>query len=327
MRGILLAIITAFACNLSPCAAQDALGDGSLNGNSISPARAHLDFEKADFEKANVGAGQTAAVPSKVPTMEEVVVSTPVYQPSTEAFRPQLGTYTYEVSWQGIPAAEGTIALEQEGLYLKLKATARTYSAIDFFYRLRYLAEGMVSLVDFTPVSTSMTLRENSKEKLTTIRFHPDGTIEGQRETVGKNITPFKFNPNNFTLDPFSAAMIARALPWEVGKSFVFDAFNGKSRYLLTLKADAKETIEVNRVERPVWLIKPTVENLVNPAQSKKLREARIYLTADDSREVLKIESEVFVGTVRTKLVSFSPSSSPIQSYRASYLQGDVNLN
>jgi hypothetical protein len=54
-------------------------------------------------------------------------------------------------------------------------------------------------------------------------------------------------------------------------------------------------------------MIVPRVQNLVNPDQAKKLREARIYLSDDRARDILLIESEVFIGTVRTRLQSFTP--------------------
>ena len=44
-------------------------------------------------------------------------------------------------------------------------------------------------------------------------------------------------------------------------------------------------------------------------AVDKKLREAFIYLTADREREVLQIISEVFIGSVKTKLESYVPAT------------------
>ncbi|MCB0337900.1 MAG: hypothetical protein KDD62_16395, partial [Bdellovibrionales bacterium] len=56
-----------------------------------------------------------------------------------------------------------------------------------------------------------------------------------------------------------------------------------------------------------VWVISPTVKK-VGAEKNDKLREARIYLSSDARREILQITSEVFVGTVKTKLSSFQPS-------------------
>ena len=260
-------------------------------------------------------------------TAEEVKIKTPVYLVNSDNFEPPLGRYVYTVGWSGIPAAEATITVEQEGLNLKISSTAKTYRGIDILYKLRYRASGILSLIDYTPISSEVEHRENSKTKLTDIKFESDGSIKGSRVTVGKTPVTFDFRPENVTLDPFAASMLARGSDWSLGEEKQFDVFNGKSRYLITLKAVSEERIEVNNTERDVWVISPTVKNLINPKQSAKLREAKIYLTKDKAREILKISSEVFVGSVNSELIRFEPSENPLQVYRASYLTGEVSVH
>jgi hypothetical protein len=55
----------------------------------------------------------------------------------------------------------------------------------------------------------------------------------------------------------------------------------------------------------------PRVRNLTTTKAVEKLREAFIYVTADKFREVLKIESSVFIGSVLTELDSFVPATQP----------------
>lgn len=238
---------------------------------------------------------------------EEVKVSTPVYRPD---FSPALGTYTYEVSWQGIPAAEVKVGVEREGLSYKIWTKVRTYSAIDIFYTLRYDARAKLSVVDFSPTQSYFRSRENSKVKEAEITFMPDGEIHAIRMKNKQNPQYKRFNTDNFTLDPFSAAFIARGIDWEVGKTNVFDAYNGKSRYLIKLTAKEKTTMKVNGVERPVWVINPSVE-YIGKKKKSKLREAKIYMTADSYREIIEIESEVFIGSVSTELEEFEASERP----------------
>lgn len=258
----------------------------------------------------------TAVVPSQwafagddpVIPAEEVVVSTPVYHPQYGSINYPLGTYNYTVSWQGIPAADASISVEQEGLQYKITAKAKTYSGVDILYKLRYEAEGLLSAVDFFPIQTTITQQENSKFKNTQIKYLENGDISSIRSQNGKDTKSLTFDPGNFTLEPFSAAFIARGLNWEVGKTAEFDTFNGKTRYLVQLTATDKVTMHVNGVEREVWVISPKVKKLTSNTPEKKLHEAKIYLTADKEREILQIVSEVFIGSVKTKLDSFTPS-------------------
>ncbi len=257
----------------------------------------------------------------------EVKVVTPVYRPNPFSFRPQLGTYTYEASWEGIPAAQMKIQVAQNGLYYSIVTSAQTYSGIDLLYKLRYRAEGIISSVDYQPLKTTIDHKENSRIKNVEINFSEDGLIYGKREQKGKDTTEFRFKTNNFTLDPFAAAFIARGVDWKLGETHEFDTFNGKSRYLIQLTAVDKTTIRVNGSEREVWVISPVVKNLTDMAKSNKLRQAKIYVTADREREVLKLTSSVFIGSVATKLISFEPDLISSQaSAQLAALKGRVVL-
>ncbi len=242
---------------------------------------------------------------------EQVKISTPRYKPIFGEFEPELGSYRYSVSWQGIPAADVEVSVERDGDYYKIGAFAKTYSAIDLFYKLRYKAEGVISAENLHPVKTSIDYRENRRVKLVNIDFLEGGDIHATREHVGKSKEEFRFNPDNFTLDPFSAAFLARSLDWQKGVSKYFDTFNGKSRYLITLTAEDQKQMWVNGELKDVWVIVPKIKNFSSPGQVKKLREAKIYVTADSKREILQIVSEVFIGSVKTRLRTFTPVNEP----------------
>ena len=240
---------------------------------------------------------------------EDVVISTPVYHPEFGKIDYPLGTYNYTVSWQGIPAADASISLKQNGLFYTVQASAKTYSGIDLFYKLRFSVTGIISTVDFLPTKTTIDHRENSRIKKTDINYLENGDISAVRSQEGKNTKSITFDPKNFTLEPISAGFIARGFDWEVGKSISLDTFNGKTRYLIELHCIDKKIIEVNDKQREVWVITPTVKKLTITDEKPKLKKAFIYLTADKEREVLQIDSEVFVGTVKTSLDSFTPDA------------------
>jgi len=244
-------------------------------------------------------------------TPQNVEVSTPVYTPVEGEFEPALGTYNYVVSWQGIPAATATVEVEREDDLYRISASARTHRAIDIFYRLRYRAEGKITTDKLLPRETTIEQRENSRRRDTRVQFHPDGTIESVHQSAGGNPEIHKFDPKNFTLDPFSAAFLARSQSWELGETKSFDTYNGRSRYLIELTAKDKIVMDINGQKRDVWIISPHVTKLTEKEPSDKLREASIYVTADKSREVIQITSSVFVGSVTTRMTSFEPAPEP----------------
>lgn len=238
--------------------------------------------------------------------LEKLLVSTPNYYGETHDFRPELGTYEYEVSWSGISAANVFLTVNKSGANYDVSTKVKTYSGVDIFYKLRYEAFGKISGVDFSPIESTIHQQENSRVKSTSLKFSPEGRVRSTHQYKSK-IRKFDFNPQNPMLDPFSAAFLARSLDWEIGQTRYFDTFNGKSRYLISFSATDKIKMDVNGEARDVWVIEPSVKKLNTSKQKNKLRSAKMYVTADEKREILEIDSEVFVGSVKTKLVSFTP--------------------
>ena len=165
---------------------------------------------------ALVFCGTSFAAEGKDVTADKVKIKTPVYRPAFDEFSPALGEYLYEVSWQGIPAADLTASVSREGDTYRIVTKARTYSGIDIFYKLRYRAEGVISAYTLMPKRTLINHTENSRIKNTEIIFKK-GNIKSVYTKVGSKTEVLDFDPGNFTLDPFSAAFLARSLRWETG--------------------------------------------------------------------------------------------------------------
>jgi len=236
-----------------------------------------------------------------------VQVTTPRYEPSFEEFEPNLGSYDYVVSWQGIPAAQARVEVRKVDGFYKIMASAKTNKVVDVLYRLRYQAEGLIKADSFLPKETVIDQRENRRTRNTQITFLENGEVQSIRSRSGRKPEVIRFNPDNFLLEPFSAAFLARSQPWSLGETKQFDTFNGNHRYLVSLTAVDKVTMDLNGVRREVWVVSPKVQKLTEVDEEQKLREARIYVTADRAREIIQIVSSVFVGNVTTRLVSYEP--------------------
>lgn len=249
-----------------------------------------------------------------------VKVTTPSYRPGSIGFKPRLGVYEYSVSWEGITAASCSVTIEKKNNTFLINAAARTYSGIDLFYKLRYEALGTISSQDFTSINLTINHQENSRHKNIQLDFAPEGETITSVRSKGASDPDKKvlsFTPNNLTLDPIGAAFLARSLDWNIGETKHFDVFNGKSRYFISLSAVERTTIDYKGEERPVLVITPQVRNLTTTKPRAKLREAFIYVSDDEQREVLRIVSSVFIGSVTTELESFTPAqdSSPRLEY------------
>ncbi len=242
--------------------------------------------------------------------IDQVKITTPVYTPDISKFAPKMGKYDYRVSWNGIPAGSVVLELIRNGADYEIKASAQTVKFIDFFYKLRYSTEAVISAETLLPKHSVYHSRENSRKKETEVTFRPDGMIQSVRKDHKGRVKSIEFESDNFTVDPYSAAFLALSMDWKVGETRQFDTFNGKSRYLIELTAVEKTTITVDGRSREAIVISPSVKNLMDTgSKKKKLKQARIYISSGSDREILKISSDLFIGSVDTDMVDFTPSS------------------
>ena len=240
-----------------------------------------------------------------------VKVTTPLYKPKGASYKPRLGTYEYSVGWEGISAASCSVTVREKGGQYLIDAAARTYSGVDLLYKLRYEARGVLEGSDLSSVSLSIDHRENSRYKNIELAFEPHSKSVSairQKGLDDPDKQSVSFTPNNPTIDPIGAAFLARTLEWQIGESKHFDVFNGRSRYFITLTAVKRTTINFQGAPRNVFVISPQVRNLTTTKPRSKLREAFIYITDDEQRDILRIESSVFIGMVTVEMDSFTPA-------------------
>jgi hypothetical protein len=237
-------------------------------------------------------------------------VQTEKYVPQTDSFRK--GVYEYEVSWQGIPVASATIDIRDREIDSSrayfVEANARTNKVIGVFYKLRHTSDSLFYQKDFRPIRFSLQQTENSRKKSSEIVFGEDGEIRSVLEKNGKVEEARQFFSDNQTLDPISAAFLARSIPIEVGQRASFDVYNAKNRYLISFKVVAVEDLSLpgQAQKRKAYKVIPTLRKLTDTEGEKRFRKAEIWIAADDTRDVLKIESEVFVGSVSAYMKSFT---------------------
>jgi hypothetical protein len=231
-------------------------------------------------------------------------------------FKPRLGKYFYDVNFNSVNIGNANITIDRDGDLYKVQVKAQSIGLIDSLYRLRYRGEGIMGTDPLSPVETKMQQEVRSTEKDTTIKFQDDGTIKTV-EKKSQNGSTVKYDvrkiqTDRFTMDPFSATYLVRGLEWKVGVEKVFDVYPGKYQYELRLKCDSLVTIDINGEKRKAWVIVPTVTNL-DPkerakASKKKPMNTKIYVSADDLKDVLKIEATHTLGYFRVLMVKFDPA-------------------
>jgi hypothetical protein len=231
-------------------------------------------------------------------------------------FKPRLGTYYYGFEVNSMNIGNACIAIQKEGDLYRMQVNARTNSKIDYVYKIRYQGQSLIDMDPLAPKVTTISQTVKSKEKDMVIRFQGDGSIQTS-ETERVSGEPDdgdlrRIHPDRFMVDPFSATYLARGYEWKVGSEEIFAVYTGKKSYELHLKCTEKTLLDMGGYRRAAWVIVPTackLDDAGKPVEGmKKPADVRIYLSADDNRDVLKVEATHTLGTFLVFLDRFDPA-------------------
>lgn len=234
-------------------------------------------------------------------------IKTPDYSFDPTPITP--GKYLFDVSWQGIPVATAAVIVNQSAPNekQKIEVNAKTNGVIDIFYRMRHRSESTFFTAPFHPVLYRSNEMENSNKRRREISFSDGGQITAKQWRRGKELQEMSFVTDNNTLDPISAAFIARNMPLSIGSESAVDVFNGKHRYLITFKVVSQEQVTLNDTVRDAFKVVPSVQKLTDTKGERRLNSAAIWIAADGTRDLLRLESKVWVGSVSAKFTNFIP--------------------
>ncbi len=227
-------------------------------------------------------------------------------------FHPRLGTFYYVIHWADSKVADATITIERDGDYYRMVADEETTKFLDRIYRIRYRGETVIRAEDLVPVET--VIKEERGRKKTTEQITYDA--EGKAEVVVSEKEPdapikqeaYLINEETFAIDMFSAIFLARSFDWQENESQQFDVFSGKKRYLVSLDCIGKTVFHVGDINIDAWVIRPGVLKQNDPNAKTRHSGARVYLSADTSRDLLKIKTKIGLGTVKMKLLRYEPN-------------------
>ena len=231
-------------------------------------------------------------------------------------FKPRLGKYYYNVNFNNVNIGNATIIIDREGELYKVQVNAQSVGMIDSLYKLRYKGEATMGTDPLSSVEMKTQQEVKSKEKDLTIKFQDNGSIRSV-EKKSENGNTAKYDVRNvqtdrYTIDPFTATYLVRGLDWKVGVEKVFDVYPGKYQYELRLKCESLVTINSNGQKRKAWVIIPKVTHL-DPqkraeALKKKPTSSKIYVSADELKDVLKFEASHTLGFFRVIMIRFDPA-------------------
>jgi hypothetical protein len=158
------------------------------------------------------------------------------------------------------------------------------------------------------PIETQQTESYRSKKLVTRLTFTDGGVTrvrtEGEGAATKTTTRDFKF-PHLFDLH--SAALYLRSQPLKEGSVYRLAVYPATNAYLATIKVTGRDKISVragtyNAIKLDLRLKRIGKNLQLEP--HKKFRRATIWVSDDAERLILRIEAQIFVGTVFAELQS-----------------------
>ncbi len=216
---------------------------------------------------------------------------------------------TYRFGWSGLTAATGEVQFTKPSQdRLQFEGTGRTISFVRALWKLDVNYRALANAETLRPVETRQTENYRSKKIATQLTFTNNGVIrartEGQGGAVGTKTRDFSF-PNLFDLH--SAMLYLRSQPLRDRSIHRVVVYPATSSYLATITVLGREKISVRAGSYTAIKMDLQLNRIgkkLDLEPHRKFRRATVWVSDDNDRILLRIEAQVFVGTVFAELHS-----------------------
>jgi hypothetical protein len=216
---------------------------------------------------------------------------------------------TYQLKWGLIPA--GTVVLEVLPLTTMagqparhFRMTTRSSGFIDTFYKVRGVVEGYTDLALHHSLHYEKRQREGSSNRHVTVAF--DGTgLTAQYHNRLKQGPRAAIAVAEGTFDPFSVVYFCRLFDFAKLTVLERPISDGKKMAMGRVDNRGQQTIMINDTAFDTFLIEPDIKDVGGVFQKSTDATILIWLSADDRRLPVKLQSKVIVGSFTAEMISY----------------------
>ena len=217
---------------------------------------------------------------------------------------------SYRFGWSGLTAATGDVHFTKPSENkFQLDGTGRTIGFVRALWKLDASYQAIASAETLRPIEAHQIESYRSKKIVTHLTFTNNGVT--RTRTEGKGVAEAKTRQFNFPnlFDLVSAMLYLRSQPLKERAVYRIVAYPATNAYLATVTVVGREKISVhagnyNAIKLDLQLKRIGKQRQLEP--HRKFRRATIWVSDDAERLLLRIEAQVFVGTVFAELQSVS---------------------
>lgn len=217
---------------------------------------------------------------------------------------------SYRFGWSGLTAATGDVHFTKPSENrFQLDGTGRTIGFVRALWKFDVSYQAIASAETLRPIETRQIENYRSKKIVTHLAFTNSGVT--RTRTEGKGVAETKTRQFNFPnlFDLFSAMLYLRSQPLKERAVYRIVAYPATNAYLATVTVVGREKISVHAGNYSAIKLDLQLKRIGKQRQlepHRKFRRGTIWVSDDAERLLLRIEAQVFVGTVFAELQSVS---------------------
>lgn len=215
---------------------------------------------------------------------------------------------TYQLKWGVIPA--GTVVLEvlphttingQPARHFRM--TTRSSGFIDNIYKVRGVIDGYTDLDLQHSLYYRKKQREGSSKKDIILHFDQDNLTAQYHNQKKKARQPIAIPAGSF--DPFSVIYYCRLLDF-AGLSMVErPVTDGKKSAMGRMDNRGRQTLMIDGKSYDTYLLEPDIKHVSGVFKKSKDANIFIWMSADERRIPVKLQSQVIVGSFTAEMISY----------------------
>jgi len=215
----------------------------------------------------------------------------------------------YSFAWSGFPGASAEARLTKiPGDRLQLDGAIHTIGLVRALWKFDATHTSTVETATLRPRAMKQVENIRSKKTITSLSFDSSGVTSSETETPGQDTGPKvrRFDcPDLFDL--YSALLYLRSQSLQDRSVQRIVVYPATSAYLATVTVVGRERLTgptgaYNAIKLDLQLNKIGKNRELEP--HRKFRRGTVWLSDDPDRLLLKIQAQIFVGTVSAELQS-----------------------
>lgn len=185
----------------------------------------------------------------------------------------------------------------------------KTGALFSSFYSVDDRVETFVDYMDLVPRVFQLHVKESGQLREAKMLFNTDknmATFWEKKVTRdhGEEIKKQEWEILPFTQNVYSAIFYMRNFQWDIGKEYAFRVANDKDNLIFSGKAIRREILDTKIGPMKAIVVQP---NIVLKGKFTPIGDNFIWLSDDDRKYILRIESKIKIGTLISEVVSINP--------------------